>query len=151
MISGSKSPGHKKLLLLIFMLKSHETGLTLPHVYEEIKGDMRKMQMRQQPETIKEKNFKKRSPCMLPDIIRTVTCSNINIFVCNLSDNKDNYVQLVCRCLCIPFHSPHIAHATQTLLCWIHSVSVGLFCTYFYVSYLLFDTYNRCIHLKFMC
>ena len=65
MISGSKSPGHEKLLLLIFMLKSHETGLTLPHAYEEIKGDMGKMQMRQQPETIKEQKFKKRSPCSL--------------------------------------------------------------------------------------
>ena len=41
------------------MLKSHETGLTLPHAYEEIKGDMRKMQMRQQPETIKEKKSKR--------------------------------------------------------------------------------------------
>ena len=37
------------------LLSNQETGLTLPHAYEEIKGDMRKMQMRQQPETIKEK------------------------------------------------------------------------------------------------
>jgi len=41
------------------LLSNQETGLTLPHAYEEIKGDMRKMQMRQQPETIKEKKSKR--------------------------------------------------------------------------------------------
>jgi len=41
------------------VLSNHETGLTLPHAYEEIKGDTRKMQMRQQPETIKEQRSKR--------------------------------------------------------------------------------------------
>ena len=92
MISGSNSPGHKKLLLLIFMLKSHETGLTLPHVYEEIKGDMRKMQMRQQPETIKEKNFKKRSPCSLQQWAQTHTPKRtLNIPIKNVVNKFDKH------------------------------------------------------------